>query len=163
MTQTHAVLEMEPLGIRVEVRRTAEETDGELFEMDVIGRPRAFFARRHVHPSQTERLEMISGAIKVTMHGRDHIVNEGESIEIPAGTPHTHPGTTGGTVSGVPRAARAALPRREGNALRIPASAGGGQPHPGLRRRRSRHDPAAFHATRDRSCPARVRRVRASV
>jgi uncharacterized protein YndB with AHSA1/START domain len=35
------------------------------------------------------RLEMISGAMKVTMAGRDHIVNEGESIEIPAGTPHT--------------------------------------------------------------------------
>jgi uncharacterized protein YndB with AHSA1/START domain len=49
MTQTQAVLEMEPLG----------------------------------------RLEMISGAMKVTMAGRDHIVNEGESIEIPAGTPHT--------------------------------------------------------------------------
>ncbi|MGZ4260404.1 MAG: SRPBCC family protein [Solirubrobacteraceae bacterium] len=89
MTQTHAVLEMEPLGIRVEVRRTAEETNGELFEMDVIGRPRAFFAQRHIHPNQTERLEMIAGAMKVTMAGRDHIVGEGESIEIPAGTPHT--------------------------------------------------------------------------
>jgi quercetin dioxygenase-like cupin family protein/uncharacterized protein YndB with AHSA1/START domain len=89
MSQTHAVLEMEPLGIRVEVRRTAEETNGELFEMDVIGRPRAFFAQRHIHPEQTERLQMISGAMKVTMAGRDHIVSEGESIEIPAGTPHT--------------------------------------------------------------------------
>ncbi|MGZ4186293.1 MAG: SRPBCC family protein [Solirubrobacteraceae bacterium] len=89
MTQTHAVLEMEPLGIRVEVRRTAEETNGELFEMDVIGRPRAFFAQRHIHPHQAERLEMISGAMKVTMGGREHIVNEGESIEIPPGTPHT--------------------------------------------------------------------------
>jgi quercetin dioxygenase-like cupin family protein/uncharacterized protein YndB with AHSA1/START domain len=89
MTQTHAVLEMESLGIRVEVRRTGEETNGELFEMDVIGRPRAFFAQRHIHPEQTECLEMISGAMKVTMGGRDHIVNEGESIDIPAGTPHT--------------------------------------------------------------------------
>ena len=89
MTQTHAVLEMEPLGIRVQVRRTAEETNGELFEMDVIGRPRAFFAQRHIHPHQTERLEMISGAMKVTSAGREHMVCEGESIEIPPGTPHT--------------------------------------------------------------------------
>jgi quercetin dioxygenase-like cupin family protein/uncharacterized protein YndB with AHSA1/START domain len=83
------VLQLDQLGIRVEVRRTAAETDGELFEMDVIGRPRAFFAQRHIHPSQVERLEMISGAMKVTIDGREHLIGEGESIEIPAGTPHT--------------------------------------------------------------------------
>ena len=83
------VLEMDPLGIRVEIRKTAEQTKGELLEMDVIGRPRAFFAQRHVHPRQAERLEVIAGAMRVTMNGSDHIVDRGESIEIPAGTSHT--------------------------------------------------------------------------
>jgi quercetin dioxygenase-like cupin family protein/uncharacterized protein YndB with AHSA1/START domain len=83
------VLEMEPLGVRVEVLRTGEETGGELFEMEVSGRPRGFLAQRHVHPEQAERLEMVSGTMKVTMLGREHILHEGQSIEIPPGTPHT--------------------------------------------------------------------------
>jgi uncharacterized protein YndB with AHSA1/START domain/quercetin dioxygenase-like cupin family protein len=83
------VLEMDPLGIRVEVLRTAQETDGELFEMEVTGRPRGFFNQRHVHPHQLERLEVISGAMKVGMNGREHLLHEGQSIEVPPGTPHT--------------------------------------------------------------------------
>ncbi len=83
------VLEMEPLGVRVEILRTGEETGGELFEMEVVGHPRGFLAQRHVHPEQVERLEMVSGTMKVSMNGRDHILHEGQSIEVPAGTPHT--------------------------------------------------------------------------
>ena len=84
-----SVLEMDPLGLRVEFVRTAQETDGELLEMTVTGRPRGFLAQRHVHSSQVERLEVISGAMKVKMNGREHILTSGQSIEVPAGTPHT--------------------------------------------------------------------------
>jgi uncharacterized protein YndB with AHSA1/START domain/quercetin dioxygenase-like cupin family protein len=83
------VLEMEPLGIRVEILRTGEETGGELFEMEVTGHPGGFLAQRHIHPEQTDRLEMVSGAMKVVMNGREHILREGHSIEVPPGTPHT--------------------------------------------------------------------------
>jgi quercetin dioxygenase-like cupin family protein/uncharacterized protein YndB with AHSA1/START domain len=80
---------MEPFGITVEFLRTGEDTGGEMLEMDVVGRPRGFLSQRHVHPSQTERLEVISGAMKVTMNGQEHLVTEGQWIEVPAGTPHT--------------------------------------------------------------------------
>jgi uncharacterized protein YndB with AHSA1/START domain/quercetin dioxygenase-like cupin family protein len=83
------VLEMEPLGVRMEVLRSGEETGGELFEMEITGRPRGFLDQRHVHPEQVERIEIVSGSMKVTMNGREHILSEGQSIEIPAGTPHT--------------------------------------------------------------------------
>ena len=83
------VLEMDPLGIRVEFLATANDTDGELLEMKVSGHPKGFLAQRHVHPSQTERLEVVSGAMKVKMNGQEHLLREGDSIEIPAGTPHT--------------------------------------------------------------------------
>ncbi len=89
MANLHEVLEMEQLGIRVEVLRTGSETDGELFEMDVVGRPAGFFKQRHVHATQVERLEVVSGAMKVAMNGCEHVLAEGQSIEIPAGTPHT--------------------------------------------------------------------------
>jgi quercetin dioxygenase-like cupin family protein/uncharacterized protein YndB with AHSA1/START domain len=83
------VLEMEPLGLSVRFLRTGEETGGELVEAEVSGRPRGFLAQRHVHPEQLERIEVVSGALKVGMNGRDHVLRPGDSIEIPAGTPHT--------------------------------------------------------------------------
>jgi quercetin dioxygenase-like cupin family protein/uncharacterized protein YndB with AHSA1/START domain len=87
-TADHA-LEIEPFGITVKFLRTGEETGGEVLEMDVIGRPRGFLSQRHVHPSQVEHLQVISGAMKVTMEGRTHLVSAGQSVEVPAGTPHT--------------------------------------------------------------------------
>ena len=83
------VLEMAPLGIRIEFLKSAEQTGGESLEMEVSGRTRGFLAQRHVHPSQVERLEVISGVLKVAMDGREHVLHRGESIEVPAGTPHT--------------------------------------------------------------------------
>jgi uncharacterized protein YndB with AHSA1/START domain/quercetin dioxygenase-like cupin family protein len=79
------VLEMEPLGLRMKLLRTSEE----LLEMEVTGRPRGFLDQRHIHPQQTERIEVVSGAMKVTMHGHEHLLGPGESIEVPPGTPHT--------------------------------------------------------------------------
>jgi quercetin dioxygenase-like cupin family protein/uncharacterized protein YndB with AHSA1/START domain len=83
------VLELEPLGLRIEFLRTAGETGGEIVEAEVSGRPRGFLAQRHIHPAQTERLEVIEGQMKVTMNGREHVLSEGQSIEVPPGTPHT--------------------------------------------------------------------------
>ena len=83
------VLEMAPLGLRVEFLRTAEETGGQLVEMEVSGRPRGLLAQRHIHPGQSEALEVIAGTMKVTMHGREHVLGPGQSIEVPPGTPHT--------------------------------------------------------------------------
>jgi quercetin dioxygenase-like cupin family protein/uncharacterized protein YndB with AHSA1/START domain len=84
------VLDLEPLGLRLEFLRAAEETGGErLLEMEVTGRPRGFLAQRHVHPEQVERIEVLSGTLKVAMNGREHVLSEGDSIEVPAGTPHT--------------------------------------------------------------------------
>jgi quercetin dioxygenase-like cupin family protein/uncharacterized protein YndB with AHSA1/START domain len=90
------VLEMAPLGVRMEVLRSGEETGGELFEIEVTGRPRGFLDQRHIHPEQTERIEVLEGRMKVTMNGREHTLSEGQSIEIPPGTPHTQvPAGTG--------------------------------------------------------------------
>ncbi len=83
------VLEMEPLGVRMVVLRAPDETGGELLEMEVSGRPRGFLDQRHVHPDQVERIEIVSGSMKVTMNGRAHVLTDGQSIEIPPGTPHT--------------------------------------------------------------------------
>ena len=57
--------------------------------MEVVGRPAGFFKQRHVHTRQVERIEVVAGAMKVTIDGQEHLLGEGDAIEVPAGTPHT--------------------------------------------------------------------------
>ena len=76
------------LGIRVEFRRTAAETGGEVLELDVVGRPRGFLTQAHVHERQTERHEMLEGVLRLPMGGVEHELHAGQSIEVPPGTPH---------------------------------------------------------------------------
>ncbi len=83
------VLEMKELGLQVRFLRTGKESNGEVLEMEVTGRPRGFLSQRHVHGAQAERLEVVSGVMKVVMNGRTHVLNPGQSVEVPAGTPHT--------------------------------------------------------------------------
>jgi quercetin dioxygenase-like cupin family protein/uncharacterized protein YndB with AHSA1/START domain len=83
------VLDLAPLGLRMELRKTAAQTGGELLEMDVVGRSRGFIAQAHVHTRQTERLEVIEGQLEVGMNGKKHELGPGDVIEVPPGTPHT--------------------------------------------------------------------------
>jgi uncharacterized protein YndB with AHSA1/START domain/quercetin dioxygenase-like cupin family protein len=82
------MLNLDPLGVRVELLRTAQETGGELVEFDVIGRARGLLAQGHVHPSQVERLEVISGAMRLRIDGHEQLLTEGQAMEVPAGSPH---------------------------------------------------------------------------
>ncbi len=83
------MLNMDPLGVRVELLRTAQESGGELLEFDVIGRARGLLAQGHVHTSQVESLEVISGAMRLRIDGHEHLLTEGQSKEVPAGTRHS--------------------------------------------------------------------------
>ena len=81
-------LEITKLGVRVEIRKTAQDTDGALFEFDVVGRARGFLTQAHVHTSQTERHEVIEGTMRLVIEGREHILKQGEAMTVPAGASH---------------------------------------------------------------------------
>jgi quercetin dioxygenase-like cupin family protein/uncharacterized protein YndB with AHSA1/START domain len=83
-------LDIAALGFRVLFRKTADETNGELLEYDVIGRPRGFTSQEHLHPAQVERHEVVSGTLAVVLDGRERTLGPGESVLIPAGTAHRH-------------------------------------------------------------------------
>src|SRR4051794_35244243 len=85
MVQPGDVLEAPRLGVRMEIRMTGEQTDGAFFEFDVVGRARGFLRQAHVHSRQSERLEVIEGALQVN----DRRLGPGEAIEVPPGAPHT--------------------------------------------------------------------------
>jgi quercetin dioxygenase-like cupin family protein/uncharacterized protein YndB with AHSA1/START domain len=84
------VLEIPKLGMKIVFRQTASETNGELVEYDVIGRPRGFVTQGHVHTSQEERQEVIAGEAGIEMNGGKRTLHVGESVVIPRGTSHRH-------------------------------------------------------------------------
>jgi uncharacterized protein YndB with AHSA1/START domain len=72
------------LGLRFEIRERSEE----LVEFDAVGRSRGFITQYHVHTRQSERFEVIEGTLRLVVDGREHLLGPGETMEIPAGTPH---------------------------------------------------------------------------
>jgi len=90
VAQSGDVLEMPNLGMRIVFRRTAAETNGELLEYDVVGRPRGFVVQGHVHPGQEERQEVIAGANGLAIDGSNRVYGLGESFVVRPGTPHRH-------------------------------------------------------------------------
>ena len=85
MIETGAVLDMSAMGCRVEIRRSAAETGGELVEFDVVGRPFGLLVQPHVHVGSSEHYEVIAGTMRLVVDGREHLLGVGETFETPAG------------------------------------------------------------------------------
>jgi quercetin dioxygenase-like cupin family protein/uncharacterized protein YndB with AHSA1/START domain len=78
------VIDVPGLGLRFEIREHHEE----MLEFDVVGRSRGFITGYHVHTRQTERFEVIEGALRLVVDGREAVLGPGETMEVPAGVPH---------------------------------------------------------------------------
>jgi mannose-6-phosphate isomerase-like protein (cupin superfamily) len=68
--------------------RTASDTDGEYVLLEATVEPDGFVASAHVHPSQSERFEVLDGALGVRVGRTVRIVHAGETLTVPPGTPH---------------------------------------------------------------------------
>ena len=83
---------MQALGIAFVLRPEGTKSSAGQLCFDVIGRPRGFITDsrlgRHAHPGQSERLDVMEGEIEVELRGLNHRLGPGESIEVPAGSPH---------------------------------------------------------------------------
>lgn len=88
MAKAGDVLEIPELGVSVTLRETGEQTGGERLVLEVLGRPKGFFLQEHVHLGQVERHEVLSGQLNLEIEGREHLLSPGQSLEVPAGTPH---------------------------------------------------------------------------
>jgi quercetin dioxygenase-like cupin family protein/uncharacterized protein YndB with AHSA1/START domain len=89
MAKSGEVLQVPELGIEVRVVESAADTGGERCVLEITGRPRGFLVQEHVHALQNERIEQVSGTMKVVMEGQSHVLKPGDVIDIPQGTPHT--------------------------------------------------------------------------
>ena len=74
--------------IRLRFLRTAADTGGELLEMEAIYRPVSKAPPAHFHPAQEETFEVLSGALRFVIDGRQIDLGAGEQLVIPAGTIH---------------------------------------------------------------------------
>jgi uncharacterized protein YndB with AHSA1/START domain/quercetin dioxygenase-like cupin family protein len=89
MAKSSELLAIPELGIEVHVVESGADTGGERCGFEISGRPRGFLTQEHAHALQTERLEPLSGAMKVVMEGRSYVLNPGDVLDIPPGTAHT--------------------------------------------------------------------------
>ncbi len=60
----------------------------ELLEIDTYNPPHAAVEPEHVHPRQESGARVLSGSLRFSVRGEERTVGSGESITIPAGTPH---------------------------------------------------------------------------
>lgn len=84
----------------------ADETDGEFVRFEATLHPSsdeveadsdlphrrwaADDVHEHIHPTQEERLRVLSGRYQVVIAGNEHTLTEGEEITLPANTSHRH-------------------------------------------------------------------------
>ena len=74
--------------MRLRLIRTGKETDGELLEMEASYTGEAGMPPEHLHPKQAERFEVLEGRMRAIVDGEERVYEEGESFEVPVGTPH---------------------------------------------------------------------------
>jgi mannose-6-phosphate isomerase-like protein (cupin superfamily) len=75
-------------GERIVFRRTSAETNGEAVVIECFVRPSGFVAKAHVHPSQTERFDVLSGTVTFKIDGQELPAGPGDCVLVPAGRTH---------------------------------------------------------------------------
>jgi quercetin dioxygenase-like cupin family protein len=76
-------------GQRLIMRRVAAETGGQLLEMEAVYAPGGQPPPVHAHPHQEERFTALAGLMRVRVAGHERQLAAGDTLVIPAGTPHT--------------------------------------------------------------------------
>jgi mannose-6-phosphate isomerase-like protein (cupin superfamily) len=69
-------------------RMTFLSESPELLEIDSVNPPTRVPEPEHVHPAQESGCRVISGELRFRIAGSERVVRAGESITIPANTPH---------------------------------------------------------------------------
>ena len=88
VSETTETLDLGVLGVQVVLHPPGTSRDDDVLSFDVLGRPRGFLVQPHVHDTQEERLEVISGQMEVMIGRRRHVVRCGDEFTVPAGRVH---------------------------------------------------------------------------
>ena len=75
-------------GERMTFLETAEDTGGEYVLIELRAAPNAVVAAAHVHPTQAERFEIVSGRIGLKVDGDRFEAGPGETVVVEVGQAH---------------------------------------------------------------------------
>jgi quercetin dioxygenase-like cupin family protein len=75
-------------GERITFHQTAADTNGEAVVIECTVQPHGFVAAAHVHPSQTERFNVIHGTLGLKAGKQKVTLGRGEIAVVEPGTPH---------------------------------------------------------------------------
>jgi quercetin dioxygenase-like cupin family protein len=89
-TMAHAgqILNNPVTGEQIIFRQTAADTGGELLAIDLVLAPDGHVPGAHMHPSQEERFEVVSGTMKFRLGRKRIVANAGDVVVVPAGSVH---------------------------------------------------------------------------
>jgi mannose-6-phosphate isomerase-like protein (cupin superfamily) len=82
------VIENKVTGERIIFRKTSRETGGRAVVIETHVQPNGFVAAAHVHPSQEERFEILTGTVGFKIGGKKLVAGPGQRLTVPAGTAH---------------------------------------------------------------------------
>jgi mannose-6-phosphate isomerase-like protein (cupin superfamily) len=88
MVRAGDTIENPVTGERIVFRKTSRETGGQAVVIECFVKPDGAVAAAHVHPSQEERFEVLSGSAGFRLGREKLTAGPGERITVPAGTPH---------------------------------------------------------------------------
>src|SRR3954451_10626718 len=75
-------------GERITFHQTAADTNGEAVVIECTVQPDGFVAAAHVHPSQSERFNVIEGTLGLKVGKEKETLGRGEVAVVGPGTPH---------------------------------------------------------------------------
>jgi quercetin dioxygenase-like cupin family protein len=78
-----------PLGPTLVFRQTSRDSDGRLLEMEAVYRPSPLQPPEHYHPRQEERFEVLSGALRVRISGKERVYGADENFTVRRGARHS--------------------------------------------------------------------------
>lgn len=74
---------------RLVFKQTAADTNGELLQFEQFVKANNPEVPEHIHTHQEERFVVLSGRMGVRASGNERVLEPGEEIVVPPGTPHT--------------------------------------------------------------------------
>ena len=88
MIKAGDILENPVTGERLIFRKTSRETNGELVVVECFVKADGGVAAGHVHPHQSERFEILKGAVGFKLDGQKIVAGPGDRILVAPGTSH---------------------------------------------------------------------------
>lgn len=88
MARSGQIIENPVSGERIEFRRTAADTDGELLEFELELSADGRVPGAHVHPEQEERFHVLEGTMRFRLGLRIIVAEAGDTVVVPVGRMH---------------------------------------------------------------------------